>query len=100
MLIAPDAPKLGVGDVNTARDLVEQLPARNLRPVILLERGKQAGLLCVGARDQPLVLLHIELTVGLQLGRALDKRRRRDRSVLLDLVVRDPYAATLVLLLE
>ena len=100
MLIAPNTPELSIGDVNSARDLVEQLSTRNLGPVILLQISEQSGLFRIRARKKALVLLHVELPLGLQLGSRLDPGWRRERSVLFDLVVRDHDAATLVLLLE
>src|SRR5690242_4661054 len=42
VLIFPDAPQLRVRYENPARDLIEQLAARHLAPVILLESSEQA----------------------------------------------------------
>src|SRR5207249_1975319 len=65
MLVLPRAPELSVADVRSGRDLIEQLLARNFRPIILLELQEQPTLSRLRAPEQPLVLLRVEPAVGL-----------------------------------
>ena len=74
--VLESAPHLLARDVHVARDLVEELFLRDLRPVILLELEEETLLLCQRAGQEALVLCWIELTLGLQVGRLHELRGR------------------------
>src|SRR5262245_39285246 len=100
MLITPGAPQLLVGRVCPRRDLVEQLFARDLAPIVRLQLEQEAALSGLWAGQQALILFRIEAAVRLELGGAGDPGRRRVTGELADLVICDKDAAAPILVLE
>ena len=70
--ILEGAPELRVGHVHGAGDLLEELLSRNLIAVVRLELGEDALLLGHRARDEPTVLLEVELALEALIGRVRD----------------------------
>src|SRR5260221_633711 len=65
MLVPVDAPQLGVGDVDVAREILRELDTRNLLAVDAFDLRQQVA---IGRRREELLpFAQIELTVGLEL---------------------------------
>ena len=98
VLVTIDPPKLGVGNVDVAREILLQLDQWNLLAVNRLELREQ---IAVGRRrDELLPFADIELAVGLELRIAHHLGRRGRPRGLDDLLVAHTNAEPLVLLLE
>src|SRR5688500_11134681 len=100
MRVLIGAPELGVRDIDSAGQLLEQLLPRNLRAVVLLESGKQALLSCDRTREQPPILLGIEAPLGLELRRRAQPIEKSEARKLAQLVIADRNAAAPILLLQ
>ena len=101
MLIAPDAPELGVRHVHIGREILLQLP---LRDVLAVERLDLRAKLLGRAGEVALPLGDVELAVGLERrvfgDLSQNLRGRRAARGLAQLLVRNPDAETAVLALE
>ncbi len=98
VLVAIALPQRGVGEIHVGGDQAEQLAALDLLPVLRLEGGQV--LLGHARREPPLVLAHVELTVGLELGHVPELGRRRGADRVHDLVLADGDPAARVFLVE
>ena len=98
MRVLVEPPQLGVGDVDIAGEILEQLDARNLLAVHRLDLQQHVA---VGRRGEELLpLANIELAVRLELRVAQHLGRRRIVRHRDDLFVADPNAEATVLLLQ
>jgi hypothetical protein len=95
MLVPILLPERRVGEVDVRGDDPEQLRALDLLAILRLERRQVLG---PDAGGEPaLVLRHVELAVGLELGDVAELRRRRGPQRVDDLVFRDRDAPAAVL---
>jgi tetrahydromethanopterin S-methyltransferase subunit G len=100
VLVLPRLPEPRVGDECAGRDLVDQLAAPNRVAVIALEVEVEARLARHRRPPEPTVLLDVELSVGLKVGRLHQRLWGRVIGGEADLVVRDRNPAAVVLPLE
>ena len=98
MLILVQPPQLGVRNVDIAREVLEQLDARNLLAIDRLDLQEQVTV--SRGREELLPFPNVELAVGLELGVARHLRQRRIVRHRDDLFGADPNPETTVLLLE
>ncbi len=100
MLVAIGPPELIVRDEDFAGDLLVQLRLGNFGAVVILELEVQSLLARGGALQEPLILLEIEATISLQLGRLHELRGWTELRGLDDFLVCDADSTTLVLLVQ
>src|SRR5436309_1283580 len=65
--VLPPSPELRVGDIDVARDLIEELLFGDLCPIVLLELQENPLLLRQWALQKALILCGIELAIGLEI---------------------------------